>query len=225
MAYKAKYPKINGKETLGYSFLADSWYWYLSLSNPGGYLTGHPDDGQWFVDNESLIAEYKFLNKEMPAFYKWLNRIYHEGLLDIESFTQKEDVWQSKVKEGRVLSTSYPLWGLTNLKNYLAENGMEERTFAYLPVTAGKKYKDPSLKDYGFSGGWGIAVSKSCKDPEKSFKFLDYMCSEEAQIILNWGIENVTYYKDEFGKRVSYSDIPPNSGIGSWAYPFPQAGK
>lgn len=225
LAYKTKYPQIDGKDTLGYSFLADSWYWYLSLSNPGGYLIGHPDDGQWFVDEESLVAMYKFLDKDMPLFYRWLNKIYHEGLLDIESFTQKEDVWQSKVKEGRVLATSYPYWGLSSLRSNLAANGMDERTFAYLPVTAGPEYKDQSLKDYGFSGGWGIAITKSCKNPEKAFKFLDYMCSEEGQILLNWGIKNVTYFEDISGKRVLKSEIPGDSGLGAWVYPFPQAGK
>ncbi len=224
LAYKAKNPYINGHETIGFSLLCDDWFWYLGLSNPGSYLTGHPDDGQWIIDQNTLKATYKFLAPEMPVFYKWLNRIYHEGLLDIESFTQKEDLFQSKLKEGIVLATSYTHWGLMDARSELAANNMENRTFAYLPVTAGPEYKDQSLKDYGFSGGWGIAITKSCKDPEAAFKFLDYMCSEEAQIILNWGVEGVTYEVTSDGKRVSLPNIPENAGIGVWIYPFPQAG-
>lgn len=225
LAYKSKYPYINGNETIGFSLLCDDWFWYLGLSNPGGYLIGKPDDGQWFVDQNTLKAEYKFLNAEMPVFYKWLNKIYHEGLLDIESFTQKEDVFQAKLSSGRVLATSYPHWGLQDSRNSLIQNGMDDRVFAYLPVTAGSEYKDQALKDYGFSGGWGIAISKSCTDPVAAFKFLDYLCAEDTQILLNWGIEGITYTYDSYGKRVELDNIPENSGLGLWAYPFPQAGK
>lgn len=225
LVYKSKYPKINGHDTIGFSLLCDDWFWYLGLSNPGGYLIGLPDDGQWYVNQNTLEAQYKFLHPDMPIFYKWLNKIYHEGLLDIESFTQKEDVYQSKLSEGYVLATSYTLWGLQDSRKKLHESNMDSRVFAYLPVTAGLEYKDPALKDYGFSGGWGVAITKSCKDPEGAFQFLDYLCSEEAQIILNWGIENVTYYKDLNGRRVEKKEIPLDSGVGVWTYPFPQAGK
>lgn len=225
LAYKAKYPYINGHETIGFSLLCDDWFWYIGLSNPGGYLIGHPDDGQWFVEQETLKATYKFLDPEMPVFYKWLNKIYHEGLLDIESFTQKEDLYQNKLKGGYVLATSYPHWGLMDMRSSLASNDKANLTFAYLPVTAGPQYKDQALKDYGFSGGWGIAISKSCKDPEAAFKFLDFMCSEKAQVILNWGVEGVTFGYDSNGKRISLPNIPENNGIGIWTYPFPQAGK
>lgn len=225
IAYKSKYPYMEGHPTIGFSLLCDDWFWYIGLSNPGGYLIGHPDDGQWFVEQETLKATYKFLDPEMPVFYKWLNKIYHEGLLDIESFTQKEDLYQNKLKGGYVLATSYPHWGLMDMRSSLASNDKANLTFAYLPVTAGPQYKDQALKDYGFSGGWGIAISKSCKDPEAAFKFLDFMCSEKAQVILNWGVEGVTFGYDSNGKRISLPNIPENNGIGIWTYPFPQAGK
>ncbi len=224
LAYKKKYPVINGKNTLGLSLLTDTWYWLLSLSNPGNYLIGYPDDGQWIVDQNTMKATYKFLYPEMKIFYKWLNKIYHEGLLDPESFTQTEDLWKSKIASGCVLGTAYPYWGLGDLQNGLVQNDMAERTFAYLPITADEKYKDPTLKDYGFSGGWGIAISKNCKDPVRAFKFLDWMCSEQAQILTNWGIEGEDYFYDGTGHRISSLSIDETRGIGHWVYPFPQGG-
>ncbi len=224
IAYMKKYPEINGHKTIGYSIFTDSWYWYLTLSNPGNYAIGYPDDGQWIVDQETMKAVYKFLHPQMNLYYKWLNKIYHEGLLDPESFTQNYDLWNSKVKGGYVLGVTYPLWGLKDIKNEMIDEGLAERTFAYLPVTASEKYKDPSTKDYGFSGGWGIAISKSCKDPVRAFKFLDWMCSEEAQILNNWGIEGMHYYYDNQGIRRSYPSINESDGVGKYTYPFPQGG-
>jgi putative aldouronate transport system substrate-binding protein len=90
------------------------------------------------------------------------------------------------------------------------------------------------LKDYGFGGGWGIAISSTCKDPERAFDFIDWICSEDAQILVNWGLEGVNYNVVN-GKRV----VPPaeqalkdtdvdygkKTGVGRWAYPFPQLGQ
>lgn len=224
LSYKEKYPQINGHKTIGLSLLTDSWHWLLSVSNPGNFMIGFPDDGQWIINQKTFEAQYKFLHPEMNIFYKWLNKLYHEDLLDPESFTQTEDMWKQKLSSGCVLATTYPLWGLKDIQNNLVDNDLTERTFAYLPITADKKYKDPSLKDYGFSGGWGIGITIDCKDPVRAFKFLDFMCSEEAQILTNWGIENVDYIYNENNERISINNNAYNEGVGVWLYPFPQGG-
>jgi len=72
-------------------------------------------------------------------------------LLDPESFTQKEDVWEAKIASGRVLGIAYPRWGYGDARTSLIQQGMPERTYAYIPIVADKKYKSPMLKDYGFS--------------------------------------------------------------------------
>ncbi len=232
--YMEKYPEINGQKTIGLSLLIDTWQWMIDLANPGNFVIGYPDDGQWIVDKDTLKAQYKFLHPEIYKFYKWLNQMNEEGILDPESFTQKEDIWRAKIASGRVLGISYPTWGYGEARTSLIQNGMEDRTYAYLSVTAGPEYKDPSLKDFGYSGGWGIAISSTCKDPVRAFKFLDWMCSEEAQILTNWGIEGVNYEIGEDGKRhrlasdiamsKSDPDYAKKTGLGRWAYPFPQAG-
>nr|MCR4742640.1 extracellular solute-binding protein [Treponema sp.] len=223
-AYIKKYPEINGHKTQGISLLTDSWYWYVCLSNPGNFVIGYPDDGQWIVNQNTLEASYKFLYPEMKIFYKWLNKIYHQGLLDPESFTQDLSLWKSKLENGYVLATSSPDYLLSDITKYLNQNYQESRTFAYLPVMADLKYTDQNLKDYGYSGGWGIAISSSCKDKVNAFKFLDWMCSEEAQILTNWGIENIDYYYED-GIRTSFPNIDASRGVGKWVYPFPQAGE
>jgi putative aldouronate transport system substrate-binding protein len=84
------------------------------------------------------------------------------------------------------------------------------------------------------SGGWGIAITTACKDPERAFEFLDWMCSEEAQILINWGIEGVNYHVVDGRRTVPESeqrmaDTDPDygrkTGVGRWAYPFPMRGR
>lgn len=233
-AYMLKYPSINGNKTIGLSLLLDTWQWYIDLSNPSGFLTGHPDDGQWFVDQQTLEAQYKFLHPDTKYFYKWLNRMNAEGVLDPESFTQKEDIWKAKIASGRVLGLAYPIWGYGDARASLINDGMTNRTYAFLPIMINETYKPVVLRDSGLSGGWGIAITTACKDPERAFEFLDWICSEEAQILVNWGIEGVNYHVVD-GKRIvpdeeqrmaeSDPDHSRKSGVGRWAYPFPMRGK
>jgi putative aldouronate transport system substrate-binding protein len=232
--YLAKYPTINGRRTIGFSLLIDTWQWYIDLSNPSCFLLGYPDDGQWLVDQNTLEAYYKFLHPQAKEYYKWLNRMNVEGILDPESFTQTEDEWRAKIAQGRVLGIAYPNWGYGDARQSLISDGMPERTYAYLPITLNESIRNASLMDPGFSGGWGIAITTACKDPERAFEFLDWWCSEDAQVLINWGIEG-TNYNVIGGKRVvpeqerltSISD--PNygrrTGVGIYSHPFPQYGR
>jgi putative aldouronate transport system substrate-binding protein len=230
-AYKAKYPTINGLPTIGLSLLSDTWQWYIDVSNPSGFLIGYPDDGQWLVDQQTLQAQYKFLHPDAKLFYQWANRMNAEGILDPESFTQTEDTWRAKIASGRVLGIAYPGWGYGEARTSLIQEGRADRTYAYLPVVADSRFRAATLKDYGFSGGWGIAITTACKDPERAFEFLDWWCSEEAQVLVNWGLQGVNY-EVRNGTRVfldqAWSETDPDysrkTGVGRWVHPFPQRG-
>ena len=232
--YLQRNPTFNGQRTIGFSLLIDTWQWYIDLSNPSCFLLGYPDDGQWLVDPNTLEAYYKFFHPQAREFYRWLSRMNAEGILDPESFTQTEDVCRAKIASGRVLGIAYPDWGYGESRQSLIGEGLLDRTYAYLPITLNENIKNASLMDPGFSGGYGIAITTSCKDPERAMEFLDWMSSEEAQILINWGIEG-TNYNLVNGKRVmieservsSLSD--PNwgrrTGVGIYAHPFPMYGR
>ena len=231
--YMEKYPTINGEKTIGLSLLTDDFHWYIGLSNPASLVLGFRDDGQWIVDQKTLKAQYKFLHSEMSTYFRWLNKLYAQGILDKESFVQSEDVWKAKIMSGCVLGISYSNWKYEDIEKVLISNGMEERSYACLPVTASHSIKNPELADTGYTGNWGIAISKKCKDVIGAFQFLDYMCSEEAQILVNWGIKDVNY-RIENGKRVisakdrriqdSAQKYEKLTGVQLYTYPFPQAG-
>lgn len=226
LAYKKKYPVINGHKTLGFSFVTTDWFWFVDLSNPGNFVLGYGDDGQWIINQKTYEATYKFLAPKMDTYYRWLNRLYQEDLLDPDSFTQSLDLWKTKMADGYILGTSCPFYQISDIQSEISRTGQPERSYAFLPITAKKGILEPSLKDYGFSGGWGIAITKNCKNPERAFEFLDWLCSEEAQILTNWGFEGQDYYYDSHGKRISLNDpvVDKQRGVGQWAYPFPQAG-
>lgn len=231
--YVEKYPEINGEKTLPLSLLGSDWRWLITVGNPAGFAGGFPDDGQWSVDTNTGETVYKFLEPEYREYFKWLNGMNAKGLLDPESFTHTYDTYISKLSSGRVLSVADQDWNITDARYALIDAGMEERTFAPLPVTLGEEYVHQGLKDYGFAGGWGIAISSTCEYPELAFDFLDWMASEEAQILINWGIEG-EHYEIVDGERVLFeevrnslntdADYSKESGVGYYIYPFPNWG-
>ena len=234
--YLAKNPTTeDGQERIGLSLMASDWRWLITVGNIASLAAGIPDDGQFAVNDETGEATYKFLLPEVKEYFKWLNHMNDEGLLDPESFTQKEDTYRAKIAAGRVVGLSDAEWDYQSAVTTLIGEGKDEQTYAKLPVVIDDStQKDQSLKDYGFSGGWGLTISSSCKDPERAFEFLDWLASDEAQILLNWGVEGTHYTINDEGKREflpeiqeqrnTDPDFSKKTGVGQYVYPFPQRG-
>ena len=79
-------------------------------------------------------------------------------------------------------------------------DGKVDQTYVGLPVTLRKDQVCKSLLYQGTTVGYGMAITKSCEDPVRAIKFMDYLCSDEGQILYHWGIEGENYFLDENGK-------------------------
>mgnify|MGYP004477301737 FL=1 len=159
--------------------------------------------------------------------------MYDEKVLDQEFAIQTHEDYLEKIASGRVLGLLDADWDYTTAENTLKAAGRYERTYAGLPVTIDSSVKCASLAPQGLNT-WGIGITTACKDPVRAIQFLDWLCTEEAQILVNWGIEGVNYYYDEDGvrcrtaeeieraeKNVSYQN---ETGVGLHSYPFPSYG-
>lgn len=232
--YIDKYPQINGQDTIGLTLMGSDWRWLITVGNVASATAGIPDDGEWKIDDNTETAVYKYFDPGVKEYMKWLNHMNAIGLLDPESFTHQEDVYFAKLASGRVLGTATPTWGTGDSKKALVGAGMEERTTAPLPVTISEDVKTSVMKSYGFSGGHGLGICATSENKDKAFEFLDWMCSDEAQILINWGIEGVNYSYDANGVRrltpeaetafKTDKDFAKKTGVTKYQYPFPQQG-
>lgn len=237
--YKAANPTIVGPdggtyETIGMSLSTADWHWYITLSNPSGFVSGSPDNGQWIIDEDTYEAVYKHAAPGQYEYYKWLNHMFDIGLLDSEFATQTHDDYLAKIATGRVLGIADASWDYNSAVASLLNAGMYERGYAALPVGLTEDTKVALLQDQGYSGGWGVGITTACEDPVAAIKFLDWLCTDEAQVLIHWGIEGVNYKLDENGKRYlpkeeydyskNDSDYSKKTGVGFHSYPFPQQG-
>lgn len=221
----------DGQKTIGLTLSAADWHWLITLGNPAGYIAdGAPDNGQWLVD-DSCNATYKFTSDKEKEYFKWLNHMYNEGLLDPEFATQTHEDYIAKIASGRVRALLDTDWDYADGENVLKNDGQYGKTYAALPLTIDENTLCPSLMYQGLVTGYGVGISSDCEDPVAAIKFLDYLCSDEGQVLVQWGIEGENYEVDESGKRyrteeeIEYSTTDPDyskkTGVGFHSYPFP----
>lgn len=233
-AYLAAHPETDGKPTIGISLCCTDWRWYIMLSNPSASIAeAAPDNGQWLIDGENV--NYLHAGPNQKEYYTWLNRMYWEGVLDPEFATQTFDDYKQKIVSGRVLGLLDADWNFAEAQKELLRTGKTEHSYAGLPVTLHKDAVCPSLYNWGLSPGWGVGITTACQNPERAVKFLDWLCSEEGQVLIHWGIEGENYTVDASGRRVrcqkdidssqQYADYQSETGVGFHAYPFPGYGK
>lgn len=233
-SYLDKHPYVEGQKAIGLSISCTDWHWYTTLSDPAGYIAnGSTDDGQWIVDEDNNVY-YKHAAAGQKEYFQWLNSMFWEGILDPDFATQTHEDYINKIASGRVLGLLDADWDITAAESSLKARGLYERTYAGLPVTIDETVTCAALREQNLGVGWGIGISTSCKDPVRAVQFLDWMCTEEAQVLLNWGIENVNYFYDKNGVRyrteeeILEAGTNPNyaeeTGVGRHNYPFPGYG-
>lgn len=226
-SYLAAHPKTeDGLDMIGITMSASDWHWMITLGNPAGLIAdASPDNGQWVIDDEYNV-HYKHVTDEEKEYFKWLCRMYNEGILDPNFATQTDDDYIAKVASGRVVAITDAEWHYSQCEATLVADGKVDQTYVGLPVTLREDQVEKALLYQGTTVGWGIGITKSCEDPVRAIKFLDYLCSDEGQILYHWGIEGENYFLDDNGqpyrtdeevaKAQSDPDYAKNTGIDNY---------
>lgn len=233
--YIAEHPTTDdGLDMIGISLSTSDWHWLITLGNPAGFIAdGAPDNGQWIVTDDNK-GVYKFRSDKEREYFKWLCRMYNEGILDPEFATQTHEDYIAKIASGRVVCLFDKDWDYQDGEKVLKADGKYELTYCGLPTCIDADTKCPSLMYQGLTTGTGVGITTSCKDPVAAIKFIDFLCSDEGQVLNKWGIEGVNYFIDDEGHRyrteeeIKYSqedaDYSKKTGVGFHNYPFPSYG-
>lgn len=141
-----------------------------------------------------------FVGDPDSKFYaagKLWNQFHREGLLDPDSFTMKKDEFVDKVTQGRYVF----VWQSNRTLDYNAnalKNGEKEKYFVPLPPPKDTQAVWWSVDQPVGTPGTGWAISKKTKHPEKAFKLLNFLASNEGMLLLFNGIKE-THWNDVNG--------------------------
>lgn len=124
------------------------------------------------------------LENNMKEALTYLNKLYSEGLLDVDYLVNDDDKYQSKIMNDK--SGFY--FCIQPSKYYNAMNDGTKQIKA-VPYINGKCYNTI----YKSNLGEGAAITTACKNPAGVAKWLDFFYSEEGTLIANYGKKGLTY--------------------------------
>ncbi len=170
---------------------------------------------QWFWMQEDGTMSTQHYHEWYIKSMEFLAHIYATGLLDKEAYTQKQDMVDEKIVNGRVgcfvksvkdvvekynpmLAEVVPGARFVPLYNMLYGKMCDER----MEPESGVIYQTVNMEKY-------TAITTKVVDDgniEKVLKFLDFIASEEGQLLVNLGVEGVTWEKID-GKPALKEDV------------------
>ncbi len=133
-----------------------------------------------------------------PAFKEFLSTMakwYEEGLIDPDFVATDGNSFSSKVTSGKVGAYFGSLAG--NLGRFgqalkQADAKADLIGTAWPKGAAGKDYQTEG-QHIAANTGSGTAISSQCKNVDVAVKWLDYHYSEAGSLLLNFGVEGVSY--------------------------------
>ncbi|WP_438448436.1 ABC transporter substrate-binding protein [Gorillibacterium sp. sgz5001074] len=231
--FKEKYPKVDGKDTIGFMVSAGVNNNFFTLQNPAMHLAGYPNDGSVIVDMKTNEAKIVAGTEYQQRWVKKLSEMNAAGLFDPESFTMNKDQYLAKVTSGRVLGYFNYAWQVGDASKNLKAAGVDEKRYAPLPIVFDKGIKDQYIDPPGFVANYAVGISVKAKDPVRIIKYFDNMLKEENQILISWGIKDQTYsvdekgryyYKDEQAKYHEDPELSRTFGFNYYANDWPKYG-
>lgn len=178
---------------------------------PGGMMHSGEGEGMYYASyNCNTTTGYTTDDngRLMDVFYSdlldqsiiFMKRLYQEGLVDKEGLSQNSSQAQEKVANGRyaIVPANY-----STLKNITATTlDATNPEMQYIPLCsqiAGPSGEKVKTAMNGSSGAGIICMSATTKKAEACMKVLNYLCSDEGNRLVTYGVEGVHWEKNENG--------------------------
>ncbi|MEC0368662.1 extracellular solute-binding protein [Paenibacillus chibensis] len=205
-AFKENDPNGNGKkDEIPYSGSGDI---SMDLLNPFG-ITDLNATGMMIQDGKPV---YYPTSNEYKEGIKWAHKLFSEGLIDQELFTQDNTMLTAKQQNPDV-----PLVGFTHQWTPDAVFGKWKDQYETIPTISGpdgKRYQvgDPNGLSYRRNE---LLITTSCKTPEVAARWADQFYTNEASIQNFWGAIGTVIKKNDDG---TYSLMNPPAGTSADAW-------
>jgi putative aldouronate transport system substrate-binding protein len=197
-AFKDGDPNGNGKDDeIPLSLLWDNdLYGICSLFGPWG-VTSSTFGPFYAKDQKDIVVSV--MQPEYKDAIKYFHRLYEEGLLDQEAFTQDHDKYQAKVSATVERETI-----IVGASNGYAPINPGDRALEDSIYTMVKPLEGPKGKHHFVPVGAGIFtnnyMSAETKYPKEIMRWIDGIADSETSYIWNNGPEGIFWQRNSDGK-------------------------
>lgn len=182
----------------------------LSIASWSQFHVGAMFDwGHWRI-NEAKEVDGWFGLAGAKEYYKFLNKLYQEGLIDQDFVIQKNEQLQQKVAAGRV---AVGMWlpDFPGAQQAVTQVVPEAR-LRFIPWP--KKEEGKGGYDCEGVGGNGfnrLFVNKDFKNVDRLIAYWDWLYSDEGQDLIAWGPEDAGIWKMDGDKKVFVDEEVKNA--------------
>ncbi|GJM69723.1 hypothetical protein HMSSN036_19390 [Paenibacillus macerans] len=152
------------------------------------------------------------VSEEYKEGLKYAHKLYAEGLIDKELFTQDATMTSAKQQNADV-----PIVGFTNQWTPDAVFGKWSGQYAAIPPLAGpdgKRYNPGNPNGMSFNRN-ELLITTSCKYPEVAARWADQFYTNEASIQNFWGAIGTVIRKNDDG-TYTLMDPPEGTSADAW---------
>ncbi len=206
-AFKEQDPNGNGQaDEIPYCFAEDMWC--ASITNDIGMWgigNGYGDTNSNFHIRDGKVSG-TVNTPEYREYLEFFHKLYSEGLIDAEGFSQNTEVFSNKIKNNQV--GTYYSW--TALE-YLSSE--QEKDWVVLPTIAAKEGVQPVANgeiDRSTINKNGWVITTQCDHPEAALRLWDYLARDaESKMTVAMGEKGTLW--DEYPEGGYYFVVPENT--------------
>lgn len=179
------------------------------IINGFGEGFGDNDKGRHIAVNDDKKVICTSTQEGYKKGIQWLNKLYKQGLIDSECFTQEWSTYVAKGKSGRYgVCFSWDVANIDNIKDFVPLAALSADT------------KNITPQNGSFTSGFDrgrCVVTTACKQPALVCAWIDQMYAPLQSIQNNWGTygENDEFDIFELSKNANGEDMLKHKQLGS----------
>ncbi len=170
---------------------------------------------EYYYDEAEGKVTHAVLSPNFKAYLETMNKWYSEKLIN-ENFLNTN----GKELDSLVLNDQLGAFYIDNnnsMPKYMQLNPNIKLTAVPYPTWNGGKNYYPNAAIIQTMRGDGAMITTSCKNVVEAVRYFDYLYSEEASDMMNWGFEGETYTKEADGTK-KFTDLIQKNPEGKTPY-------
>lgn len=182
----------------------------MALLNPFGIVDLY--EFKMIINDDNSLKYYP-TSEEYKEGLKWLNKLYSEGIIDQEAFTQDDTMSLGKNQDPNVSRVGFSY-------NWIPDavyGKWKDEYIAIAPIAGpdGKRYAGGDKNGISAIERNEALIAKDCKYPEVAARWLDEFYTGEASIQNFWGAIGTVISKNDDG-TYSLNNPPEGTSADAW---------